>query len=199
MIRTTNKPEKIYNKTGPKCPALTESYQKKVYRLALLGATQQQIADFFEVPKVTLEYWLKKYPDFYQAWKNGQLEADGKVAMALYQRALGYKHKDVVVLTNRVTEYDDNGKPIRSYNEPLLVPVTKCYPPDGYACDKWLKARHRELWGDPASNVNLNIQANINHTIIQDTDFTDLTNEELKLAIKLGLNKAIQQPALGSN
>lgn len=187
-------------KTGPKCPALTEKYQKQVFRLALLGATQKQIAEFFEVPTVTLEYWLKKYPDFYNSWKKGMMEADANVAHSMYRRAIGYKHKDQVILTNRVTLYDEEtGKPIKSYNEPLIVPVTKCYPPDGYACDKWLKTRQKELWKEQSANVNLNVQAEINHTIFQDMDFSDITDEELKLAIKLGLNRAIEKTAIGNN
>lgn len=178
----------------------TPDMAQRAYRLALLGLTDAQIADALDIPLNTMNYWKQSKPAFDKELKKGKLEADTKVAEALYKRALGYSHRDTVILTNRVNEYDEDGKIIRSYNEPLIVETIKHYPPDTYACNKWLSIRQREYWADVqkvehsiTGSVDLNMIAN------QISNPDQYTDEELEMAVSLGLKKQLQNVAKSTN
>lgn len=66
------------------------AYNKQVEKLCKLGATDVEIADFFEVTERTLNTWKKQYPKFLQSIKSGKITADLEVADKLHTRATGY-------------------------------------------------------------------------------------------------------------
>ena len=66
----------------------------QVMKFCKLGATNEQIADFLDVSVATVKNWLSNEPEFLTAVKAGRAYADANVAEALYQRAIGYKHKE---------------------------------------------------------------------------------------------------------
>ena len=104
------------------------------YRYALLGATDKQMAVFFEVTEKTLNNWKHDHLEFLQSITRGKGLADSKVAESLYRRALGYTHSE-----NKIFQY--KGKPI-------VVPTTKHYPPDTQAASLWLRNRQPDKWRD---------------------------------------------------
>lgn len=110
------------------------SFNSQVEKLCMLGATDQQIADFFGVKVLSIHYWKKKYPGFLASIRKGKDEADSNVAKSLYRRAIGYSHKEDVI-------FNDKG-------HPLIVPTTKHYPPDSTAMIFWLKNRRPKEWRD---------------------------------------------------
>lgn len=118
--------------------AYLPAYAKQAYKLALVGMTDVQLADFFEVGVTTLNRWKLKHPEFRASLKRGKDEADAMVAQALYRRALGYSHKAVKILT--VAVGGNMGSEVRE------VPYIERYPPDSTACIFWLKNRQREQW-----------------------------------------------------
>lgn len=101
----------------------------QVYKLCLLGATDEEIASFFEVHIDTYYEWKKIYPKFSDAIKDGKIKADAEVAEKLFHRAKGYSHPE-----DKIFQYE---------GEPLVVPTTKHYPPDTAAAFIWLKNRRR--------------------------------------------------------
>jgi hypothetical protein len=105
---------------------------KKAYKLALLGATDKQLSDFFEIAESTLNEWKKKYPSFTESLKRGKIEVDAKVAQSLFKRACGYKHKE-----DKIFLYE---------GQAVVVPTTKHYAPDTLACIYWLNNRQPEQW-----------------------------------------------------
>lgn len=111
-----------------------DEYAKQAYKLALLGSTDKDLADFFEVAESTINLWKLENPIFSESLKKGKLEADANVAKSLYKRALGFKHKEDKI-------FNDNGAP-------LIVPTTKHYPPDPTAIIFWLKNRQPKKWRD---------------------------------------------------
>ncbi|TRB81349.1 helix-turn-helix domain-containing protein, partial [Mannheimia haemolytica] len=70
-------------------------YVTQVEKLCLLGATDKDIADFFEVAESTINNWKIEYPEFLESIKKGKLLADANVANSLYKRALGYEAPDI--------------------------------------------------------------------------------------------------------
>lgn len=196
MYVKKNLPDKKQGRKGKWKP----EYEKMGFRLALLGATNDEMAEIFDINPSTLDYWLQHRKRFAEQVRKGKTEADSKVAQSLYKRAIGCSHPDTQVLSNRIVEYDDNGKMTNSHVEPLIVPLIKHYPPDSYACLKWLAMRQKEKWTE-TQNLNVNYSGSIDITMFQGMlqSAGEITNEELKLAMKLGLDKAVKEQTASSN
>lgn len=109
-------------------------YAEQALKLCRLGATDEELADFFEISKQTLYNWQKAHSEFLDSIKRGKLLADAEVADKLFHRATGYEHPE-----------DD----IRSVNgEIVITPTIKHYPPDTAAAIFWLKNRQPAKWRD---------------------------------------------------
>jgi len=107
-------------------------YDEEVYKLCLLGTTDEQIADFFLISTSTLDNWKKRHLTFMESLKRGKKHADGCVAQALFHRACGYTHPEVKVFCND--------------GDIVTFDTFKHYPPDTGACFIWLK--NRAGWKD---------------------------------------------------
>lgn len=109
-----------------------KEYDKQVYKLCLLNATDAQIADYFGVSESTLNLWKLKHKAFSESIKDGKIRADTEVAESLHARAIGYSHPDV-----HISNYQ---------GDITITEVTKHYPPDTAAAFIWLK--NRQGWTD---------------------------------------------------
>jgi hypothetical protein len=114
-------------------------YNDQVFKLCLLGATDKELADFFEVTESTLNLWKKENIEFSESLKKGKVEADANVGQRLYERALGFEHdsEEIKVISD--------GKEGSHYER---VPIRKIYPPDTVAAIFWLKNRQSAKWRD---------------------------------------------------
>jgi len=121
-----------------------EEYIEQGYKLAREGLTDQKIADFFNVDKVTLERWKLKYHDFRDSVRKGKDEHDSEVVEnSLLRRALGYEY----VETTR--EISPRANPETGEAELRITKkVTKQVAPDVTAQIFWLKNRQPERWRD---------------------------------------------------
>ena len=111
-----------------------EEFIPQAEKLCKLGATDMEVADFFEVDVRTLYRWKAENEAFCQALKAGKDVADERVERSLYARANGYEHEEVDI---RVV-----GGAI------VQTPIRKYYPPDTTACIFWLKNRKSAEWRD---------------------------------------------------
>lgn len=109
-------------------------YDEQAKKLCRLGATDSDLADFFEVTEQTINNWKTSYPEFFESIKKGKLTADMEVADRLYQRALGFEHDSEEI---KVAD-----------GEVIRVPIRKIYPPDSTAAIFWLKNRRSKDWRD---------------------------------------------------
>jgi transcriptional regulator with XRE-family HTH domain len=107
-------------------------YAEQVFKLCLLGATDERLADFFGVAVSTIYEWTNGEAEFSEARRKGKEWADANVAEALYNRALGYSHPEEKI-------FQSDGDIIRAN-------TTKHYPPDTAAAFIWLK--NRAGWRD---------------------------------------------------
>jgi RNA polymerase-interacting CarD/CdnL/TRCF family regulator len=77
-----------------------EKYPNQAYKLCLLGATDEELANFFEVCEDTINEWKNVHDEFSVSIKKGKINADANVANSLYKRALGYKHDAVKIFAD---------------------------------------------------------------------------------------------------
>ena len=114
------------------------AYRREYAHFALhhtmLGATDADLAELFNVSEVTINAWKKKHPDFLKSLKKGKMEADAKVVEALYLRATGYDAPTVKL-------FNQNGKIIEHK-------FFQHYPPDVTAQIFWLKNRQPQQFRD---------------------------------------------------
>ena len=118
-------------------------YATQARKLTMLGATDAELADFFEVTRSTLSRWKIMHVEFSDALKLGKDQADERVVSSLYHRATGYSHPEVDI---RVIE-----------GQIVKTELVKHYPPDTTAAIFWLKNRQKEDWRD-RQDVNHGLQ-----------------------------------------
>ena len=98
---------------------------------AQFGATDEKLAEFFEVDVTTISEWKKVHEAFSQALTEGKATPDDEVEASLYKRATGY--------TRKIQKLDKNGHPTFCEEE---------LPPDPTSMIFWLKNRRRDRWRD---------------------------------------------------
>lgn len=140
----TPKPEPKPNRTEPvkqgepapvgRPSEYREDFAEQARKLCLLGATDKDMADFFEVSEKTINNWKNNYPGFLHSIKEGKDQADANIASRLYSRAMGYEHPEDKIFLFK-------GKPV-------IVPTIKHYPPETVAAIFWLKNRQPKQWRD---------------------------------------------------
>jgi len=112
-----------------------KEYEEMSRKLALLGLTDEKIADLLGVAYSTFNLWKQKHSAFSEALQKGRELAGAEVAASMFQNANGYNcHEERVVL-------DKEGNP-------SIMKTTKHYPPNVTAGIFYLKKRFPDLWGD---------------------------------------------------
>ncbi len=113
---------------------------EQAHNYCLLGATNDELAEFFHVSPSTIDRWIAGRADFGDAVRQGRVVADARVARSLYDRAVGYDREieRAVILGGQLK----------------FLTSTAHYPPNVQACIFWLRHRRPHTWGDraPASD-----------------------------------------------
>lgn len=133
-----------------------------------MGATDAQLADFFEVSVSTINLWKVEHPEFSESIKVPKSQANERVAQSLYRRAMGYEHDEVDI---RVVQ-----------GELVQTPIRKYYPPDTAAAIFWLKNRDPDEWRE---KVELEHAGKNGGAILHAHELTD----DALLAIAAGAKK----------
>lgn len=118
------------------------------FEACLLGATDEELAEYFSIHVATLYEWKNRYPEFAEAIKSGKRPADQSVATALHGRATGAEWKEEQAIKVKRVEYSESGKRILEEERVEIVEVTRRAPPDTTAAIFWLKNRRATDWRD---------------------------------------------------
>src|SRR6201992_2172237 len=78
---------------GGRPSAFKAEFVEQVRKICELGATDIEIANFFDVHVATIYRWQVKYPEFCEALKTGKSALDDRVERSLYHKATGYTYK----------------------------------------------------------------------------------------------------------
>lgn len=116
--------------------AYEPEFAKQAEKLCALGATDQELADFFEIDVRTVYRWKHDHDEFCQALKGGKEIADERVERSLYQRAIGYEQEEVKIFMPGGAD------------EPVYAPFRAKIAPDTTAAIFWLKNRRSGEWRD---------------------------------------------------
>jgi len=112
-----------------------EDYADQAFKLCLLGATDEELADFFGVSIATIYNWKNEHPAFLEATIAGKIKADAEVAHSLYRSATGHE-----MTAEKVVKLDDGKFEAIRYKRYI--------PGDPGAAFKWLANRRRQNWSD---------------------------------------------------
>ena len=107
-------------------------YPDLARRFCQLGGTNEDLADYFEVSRSTIDEWLRVHPDFAEAVRKGRDLIDMVIAEKLLSRAMGYDHEG-----KKYVLHGGEEKEIRHVVH---------HPPDVRACIFWLRNRRRKHW-----------------------------------------------------
>lgn len=129
-----------------------EEYCAQAQKLAKLGATDRDLAEFFDVSIRTIERWRVQHEDFCRSTQLGKAEADARVEKSLYHRAVGYTFETEKIFHNK--------------GEIVRAQTLEHVPPDTAAAFIWLKNRKPEEWRDRMDH-------NHNHTLTIPQAFED--------------------------
>jgi hypothetical protein len=108
-----------------------EAFNDQVFEMALLGLSDSQMANIIGITEQTLNNWKTEHPMFFESLTQGKENADGKVAKAMYKRALG-----LTIIEEALTK------------DGQIVQLKKELPPDTPAAKHWLANRQRKLWAN---------------------------------------------------
>jgi hypothetical protein len=112
-----------------------EAYADQAFKLCLLGATDEELADFFGVVIATIYNWKNDHPAFLEATIAGKVKADAEVAHSLYKSATGHQ----ITAEKIIKTADDKFEAVR---------YKQFIPGDPNAAYKWLCNRRRNDWRD---------------------------------------------------
>lgn len=133
MSKRTTPPAVAGNRVSPRSE-YRNGYARQAEHLCKLGATVEELAEWFGVSASTINAWMHEHREFYYAVRDGRKLADARVAQALYTRAVGYEAKE-----KRIEQSEEGVK---------VVDATKHVAPDVGAIKFWLTNRRPDLWQD---------------------------------------------------
>ena len=145
----TSKKQNGEHKPNGRPTKYKKEYNTQAAKLCKLGATDVQLADFFDVAESTIHKWKLEHPSFSESLKEGKVFSDDKVEAALYDRAIGYHYDEIK------EEHSEDG---------MKRTVTTKRIQDNTAAIFWLKNRRPEQWRDKVENDTVqDINIHIDH------------------------------------
>ena len=142
MPRAKKKPQELVEQ--PRRPVgrpslFTPRFLRRTYRLALLGATDVEMADVLGIALSTFYLWQKERPDFSEALRRGKVLADSQVSGRMFKDAVrGNTTAQIFWLKNRRrNEWRDvqsreisgpNGGPIQAAVGTMVIDVASMSP-----------------------------------------------------------------------
>lgn len=126
-----------------------DAYVDQAFRLALLGATDKEMAGIWDVDESTVNNWKLAHPEFLVSINAGKLEADSKVAASLFKLANGFEYDETTFEKigegENLTEVGETG--IETIKQDLYKKkvTTKLLPPNVAAINIWLKNRRGKV------------------------------------------------------
>jgi hypothetical protein len=140
-------------------------------KYCMLGATNDTLAEHFEVCRRTIDNWIATIPEFSDAVRQGREVADEAVVSALFARATGMEQKMTKVFCHR--------------GQPVTANYIAYLPPDVRACIFWLRNRRPEEWRE-------------NRLLVEEEDDRDWVSELEAASEKVRLDAMAERSRAGA-
>lgn len=127
-----------------------------VKNLAMVGLSDEDIAKSLGVAFSSVSLWKTKHPEFSEALRDGRDKATGRVAAALYKRAVGQE-----IVETKITETRDGV---------FTTTTTKEVPADVSAATLWLKTKQRHIWNEKKEEQKDTVKVVVKHEGKMDED-----------------------------
>jgi uncharacterized protein YjcR len=124
-----------------------EAYNQQAYKLCLLGYTDEELADFFNVNIDTIKEWKNVHVEFSASISAGKENADMLVIDSLYNSAQDRTVKEQQAIKVKRVYYDEQGKKVEE-EKIEIIEVEKVIPSDFRSQQFWLKNRQSKKWRD---------------------------------------------------
>ncbi len=122
-------------------------YAEQAEKLCNLGATDNEVAEFFNVSVRTVHRWKLEQEEFCHALKIGKAAADERAERSLFHKANGFTYTEQQAFKVKTVTYKD-GKRLKEVEELQTIEVERFSPPDTTAMIFWLKNRKPGVWRD---------------------------------------------------
>lgn len=116
-----------------------EVMPKQAEKLCELGATDGEVADFFEVSARTLYRWKAEHEEFCQSLKTGKEMADNRVERSLYQNATGFHYVEQQAVIVKTGQYETAVEVVDVERYQPAIPTAQIF---------WMKNRRSSDWRD---------------------------------------------------
>jgi hypothetical protein len=117
---------------GGRPTAYRPEFVEQAANYCSLGATDDDLADFFGVSQRTINTWKIAHPEFGESVKVGKEPADRRVKRSLYQQALGYDYTEEQAIKIRIGQFEERVE---------VVEVRRHMPANVTASIFWAKNR----------------------------------------------------------
>lgn len=126
-------------KRGPKTKWKDE-YLDVIFDLRLGGASERAIAQSLGIKRETLWAWKKANPKITNVLQEAEEERLNKVEHSLYERAIGYEHKETKMFCYKGSIVSED--------------TIKRYPPETAAIQYYLNNRNPEKWKKETTSLD---------------------------------------------
>ena len=154
----------------------TQDMPMRIFTMATLGLTVEQMADSTGVSLSTIKHWIQNRQEVRAEYERGRYEHDYKVEMALKRKAEGYEYEE----TKHYSGVDSLGRAwSRSVTQTIRV------EPDTPALKYWLSNRQPGRWRESynhGTSGTTNVQVN-------NINMDSFSAEEKKLARSMAIKQ----------
>lgn len=106
------------------------------------GLSDSEIAHNLGINYTYIYEWIKKYPEFSKALKEGKRVIDEKVENALLKKATGYEYEEIETIATA----EKRGKEVENITPIRIRKIKRQIAPDTTAQIFWLTNRKRDDW-----------------------------------------------------
>jgi hypothetical protein len=154
----------------------TQDMPHRIFTMACLGLTLEQMADSTGVGLSTIKHWIQNRQEVREEYEKGKYSHDFGMEMVLRQKAMGYEYKE----TKNYSGTDSLGREwTRSVTQTIKV------PPDTTALIFWHKNRNPHRWKDSYNHGN----SGVTNVQVNNINMENFTPEEKKLARSMAIKQ----------
>lgn len=127
-----------------------EDYSEQVFKLCLLGLTDEEMATFFGVCESTFHKWKLDFPEFSESIRAGKDIADVEVVQSAFKSTQDRLIPTQQAFKVKTVRYNDKGQR-EEKEDVIVVDVMQGVPANAQIQQFWLRNRRPKEWNKPTN------------------------------------------------